>query len=294
MGGDRWTDDRGWTHRVADIGDIDLHYVTHGDPSAPPLVALHGFPECWWAWRRHVDPLAERFRLVVPDLRGYNRSDRPDDVDAYRLEAVVDDIRGLLEREGYDAAHLLGHDWGGVVALETALSHPKVVDRLVVCNAPHPRALGAQFSLRQALRSWYVALFQLPRLPERLLARDGFAALERGLREGPAREGVFTDEDLAVYRSAWRRPGALEAMLNYYRAFARNAPRRAVASNGRLAPETLALWGEVDPALGPRIPAVLRAAGDDVTVLRYPNAAHWLHAAYPERSADDIGRFLSR
>lgn len=290
---EEWTDGRGWTHRVATVDGVDLHYVVAGDPSAPPLLALHGFPECWWAWRRHLDPLAERFRLLVPDLRGYNRSGKPDGVAAYALENLVGDVRGLLEREGHDTAALLGHDWGGTVAIETALERPGVVDRLVVCNAPHPRALAEQFSLRQALRSWYVAIAQIPRVPEWLLSRDGFALLERGFREAPAVEGAFTDEDVAVYRSGWEREGSLEAMLNYYRAFARSAPRRVREPNGRLAVETLVLWGERDRALGPGIPAVLQRSGDDVTVRRYPGAAHWPHASFPERSVRDVVGFLS-
>ena len=288
--GTTWDDDRGWTHRVVDADGVALHYVAAGDPADPPLVALHGFPECWWAWRRHIDRLADRFRLLVPDLRGYNLSAAPAGVDAYRPEALVGDVRALLERAGHERAALLGHDWGGVVVLETALRRPDLVDGLVVCNAPHPRALREQFTLRQALRSWYVALFGLPRLPERLLSWNDFAALERGLREGA--DGVFTDADLDVYRASWRREGTPTAMLHYYRAFARTAPRRLRAPNGSLDAETLVLWGEDDPALGPSVPAALRAAGDDVTVRRYATG-HWPHAARPERSADDIASFLA-
>jgi len=294
MSGDRWTDDRGWTHRIATLDGVDVHYVAAGDPADPPLVALHGFPECWWAWRRHVDPLAERFRVLVPDLRGYNLSGTPAGVDAYDLGALVGDVAALLEREGEERAALLGHDWGGVVAIETALRRPGLVEHLVVCNAPHPRALGAQFSLRQALRSWYVALAQVPRLPEWLLSRGGYAALERTLREGPAVDDAFTDDDVEVYRSAWEREGALAAMLNYYRAFARAAPRQARRPDGPIEPATLVLWGEQDPALGPRIPNALERSGEDVTVRRYPTAAHWPHASYPERSLADVTSFLSR
>ncbi len=285
--GERWTDDRGWTHRVVDADGVALHYVAAGDPADPPLVALHGFPECWWAWRRHVDRLAERFRLLVPDLRGYNRSAAPPGVDAYRLEALVGDVRALVERAGHERAALVGHDWGGVVALETALRRPDLVDGLVVCNAPHPRALRAQFTLRQALRSWYVAVAQLPWLPERLLALDDFAPLARALRAA----GVFTDADVETYRASWRR-GRPAAMLHYYRAFARTAPRRLRAPDD-LDVETLVLWGDEDRALGPSVLAALRAAGEDVTVRRYPEAGHWPHVARPERSADDVAAFLA-
>ena len=292
--GEEWTDQRGWDHHVAALDGIDVHYVTAGDPAAPPVVCLHGFPECWWAWRRHVDPLARRFRVLVPDLRGYNLSGKPPGVGAYGLGALVGDLEALLEREGHNRAVLLGHDWGGVVALEAALRRPALVDRLVVCNAPHPRALLEQFTLQQALRSWYVALVQLPRLPEWLLARDGHALLERGVREGPAVDGVFTDEDVAVYRSAWEREGALASMLNYYRAFARAAPQQTARPNGPIEPATLVLWGEQDPALGPQVPAVLGRSGEDVTVRRYPEAAHWPHASFPERSLEDVTAFLAR
>lgn len=295
---DEWTDDRGWTHRVRDVGGVDLHYVTAGPADADPVVLLHGFPEHWWAWRRHVDPLSESFRVLVPDMRGYNRSGRPFEVQRYRPEALADDVAGLLDAEGHESAHVVGHDWGGFVAFEAARRRPERLDRLVVMNAPYPGALREQLTLRQALRSSYAAFFQLPAVPERVLSAREFAPLERTFRESPAVEGAYTDEDVRRYRRAWRADGAVRAMVDYYRAFGRDVARGRWREDRRaldgVRAETLLLWGHRDPALGDHIPAVVRARVPDVTVESYPEASHWLHAEFPERTAAGVTDFLSR
>jgi len=296
-GRDEWTDERGWSHRIADVGGLDLHYVSAGDPTAPAVVLLHGFPECWWAWRRHIDRLAESFHVVVPDLRGYNRSEKPHEVEQYRLEAVTEDVAGLIRTTGHETAHVVGHDWGGVVAFGTALQRPEVLDRLVVLNAPYPGAFEGQFTLRQALRSWYAGFFQLPAIPERVLSANDFALLERLFREDPS-PGAYTEEDIATYRRAWGREGAIRAMLDYYRAFGRENVQRLWRNRWdagrRVRAETLLLWGERDRALGGHIPNVIQRELDDVTVEHYPDASHWLHAEFPERTGADIEAFISR
>lgn len=294
---DEWTDGRGWTHRIRSVGDVDLHYVTAGPEDAEPVVLLHGFPECWWAWRRHVGPLSESFRVIVPDMRGYNRSERPREVREYRLEALAEDVAGLVEAEGYGAAHVVGHDWGGVVGFAMGLRRPERLDRLVVLNAPYPGAYRDQFTLRQALRSWYAGFFQLPAVPERVLSARDFAPLERIFRDTPEVEDAYTAEDIRRYRRAWRRDDAVRAMVDYYRALGRElAPglvREGRRADGRVRAETLVLWGEKDPALGHHIPGVIREELADATVESYPDAGHWLHAEFPERTAADVTRFLS-
>jgi pimeloyl-ACP methyl ester carboxylesterase len=295
---DEWTDERGWSHRIAAVNGVDLHYVTAGDSEDPPVVLLHGFPECWWAWRRHIDRLAESFRVIVPDMRGYNRSEKPHAVERYRLETLADDVAGLIEETGYDAAHVVAHDWGGVVAFGTALRRPESVNRLVVLNAPYPGAFGGQFTLRQALRSWYAGFFQLPAIPERLLSLNDFALLHRLFEEDPVVSGAYTDADMDVYRDAWGREGSIRAMVDYYRAFGRENIQRLWRNRWdagrRVSAETLLLWGERDSALGGHIPNVIQQELDDVDVGYYPEASHWLHAEFPERTAADIEAFISR
>lgn len=293
-----WTDDRGWDHRIREVDGVDLHYVVAGPADADPVVLLHGFPESWWAWRRHVDPLSSDFRVVVPDMRGYNRSGKPTGIEQYRLEALTDDLVGLLEAEGYDSAHVVGHDWGGVVALATALRRPARLDRLVVVNAPFPGRLADQLTPRQALRSWYVGFFQPPAVPEGVLSARDYAPLARLFREAPAVAGAYTDYDVRRYRRAWRRDRALHSMINYYRAFVRgHVPElwRGTVGDGRpVDAETLVLWGENDRALGGHVRAVLEREVPDATVERYPAATHWIHAEFPERTASDVRAFLSR
>jgi pimeloyl-ACP methyl ester carboxylesterase len=295
--GEEWTDDRGWTHRRRDVGDVDLHYVAAGPVDADPVVLLHGFPEHWWAWRRHVDPLSESFRVLVPDMRGYNRSGQPDGVRNYRLEALAGDVAGLVAAEGYDGAHVVGHDWGGVVGFATGLRHPELLDRLVVLNAPHPAAFREQLTPGQALRSWYAGFFQLPAVPERVLSARGFAPLRRVFRELPAVEGAYADADVRRYVRAWRRDGSLRAMVDYYRALGRDVARGRLRKGrraDRVRAETLVLWGERDRALGRHIPDVIVDELPAVAAERYPEASHWLHAEFPARTAADVTDFLSR
>lgn len=293
-----WTDERGWDHRMCGVNGVDLHYVTAGPEDADPVVLLHGFPECWWAWRRHVDPLSADFRVVVPDMRGYNRSGKPTGVEQYRLEPLADDLAALVEAEGYDSAHVVGHDWGGIVALVAALRRPERLDRLVVLNAPYPGCLEDQLTLRQAFRSWYVGFFQLPAVPERVLSARDFAPLVRLFREAPAVPGAYTDEDVRRYRRAWRRERAMRSMIDHYRAFVREHVRelwRGRWGDGRrVDAATLVLWGENDRSLGVHVPEVVRREVPDATVEYYPEATHWLHAEFPGRTAADVTAFLSR
>src|ERR1700693_1739973 len=199
----------------AEIGDVRLHYVEAGE--GPLVVLLHGFPEFWYAWRQQIEPLAAAgFRVVAPDMRGYNLSSRPDDVAAYDIGPLTDDIAGLIHERGAESALLVGHDWGGSVAWAMAMKYPEVVDRLAILNAAHPLKLSQGLHHPGQLRkSWYFFFFDLPELPESVVRADRWRFFRHFLRD--ARPGAFTPEDMERYVEAWSHTGAASGMVNYYR-----------------------------------------------------------------------------
>jgi pimeloyl-ACP methyl ester carboxylesterase len=277
-----------WTHHVADVGSIRLHYVEAGE--GPLVVLLHGFPEFWYEWRLQIPALAAAgFRVVAPDMRGYNLSDKPEGVERYRVELLVEDVAGLVRHLGAERAHVVGHDWGGIVAWYFAMLRPELLDRLVVLNAPHPAAFAREIvKPDQMLRSAYAGFFQLPAVPELALRAGDFALLERVLRTEPARPGAFTDADVERYKEAFAQPGALTASLNYYRAFARR-DRPAVRA---IAAPTLLVWGEKDPHLVVRLTEGLEEWVPGIRVERIPEASHWVAVDEPERVNRLLAGFL--
>ncbi len=290
------------SHGKAVANGVRLHYAAAGPTDGDLVVCLHGFPECWYTWRRQLPALAAAgYRVVAPDLRGYNRSEKPRGIDAYRLSELAADVAELVSRLGSEEVSLVGHDWGGVVAWEAAKEYDSV-SRLAVLNAPHPVEYVRELTAEQALRSWYAAAIQLPWLPEALLGARECRAIGRVLREGPAEPDAFTDREIRRFRRAACRPGATESMLNYYRAFARHTVREGL--RGRLpgaSPDpvepvtvpTLVGWGERDVALSTdRLDGLGRYA-TDLRIERFPGASHWVHRDRPERVTAAILAHLS-
>lgn len=237
------------SHVQVQTNGISLHVTQAGPADGPLLILLHGFPEFWYGWRHQIAPLAAAgYRVWVPDQRGYNLSDKPRGVRAYALDTLAADIVGLIDAAGVDRAHVIGHDWGGVVAWRLADRYPDRLHRVAILNVPHDRVL-ARFLRRspaQLRRSLYMFFFQLPWLPERVLGRRDGEAMAQLLARA-SRPGAFSADDLTHYRAAWRQPGALTAMLNWYRALTRAytpAPRRPITV------PTLLIWGVHDVALG--------------------------------------------
>jgi pimeloyl-ACP methyl ester carboxylesterase len=252
---------------------VGLHATIAGD--GPPVLLLHGFPEHWRSWRGLMGPLADAgFRAIAPDLRGYNESDRPLARDAYRMEALVADVAALARGSGAARVRVVGHDWGGVIAWVFAAVHPELVERLAILNAPHPVLYRRRLAHPdQLVRSWYVGVFQVPGLAERLLAARDFALLRR-MFTGTARPGTFSREQLDAYADAMRPPGALTAALEYYRANLRGRP---VAALPPVTAPTLVVWGERDAALSVRLLDGLHHVAPHLTVRRLPHAGHWVH-----------------
>src|SRR5436309_2944691 len=151
---------------LAQIGDTNLHYVEEG--AGPLIVLLHGFPEFWYSWRKQIPALAAAgFRVIAPDLRGYNESSRPREIDAYRMTEVASDIAGLIVQNG-GRCTLVGHDWGGYTAWYLTMLHPELVERLIILNAPHPKPLAREIqrSFEQKLRLSYQLFFNVPVISE--------------------------------------------------------------------------------------------------------------------------------
>lgn len=272
------------------VNGLNLHVVEAGPANGPLVFLLHGFPDFWWSWRHQIAPLANQgFRVLVPDQRGYNLSDKPQGRTAYRIDTLAADVISLANAYNYPTFRLVGHDWGGVVAWWLALHYPMRLDRLAILNAPHPEVWGhlARRRLTQALRSTYVAFFQLPWLPEFLLKLGNFAALRWALTRS-SQPGSFTPADLARYVEAWSQPGALTAMLNYYRAL-RNKPSNPQA---RVHPPTLLLWGQQDVALEPAVAEASLALCERGEGFFLPNAGHWVQLDEPQVINNALERFL--
>jgi pimeloyl-ACP methyl ester carboxylesterase len=268
-------------HRYADLGDVRLHYVEAGE--GPLVVLLHGFPQFWYEWRHQIPALVEAgFRVVAPDMRGYNLSDKPPGVRSYRVELLARDVARLILACGEQTAAVVGHDWGAIVAWIAAMRYPRRVGRLAILNVPHPaRFLDGLLCPRQLLRSSYMFFFQIPRLPEEVIRAGDFALLRSALHRDPVRPGTFAAEDIERYVQAMAQPGALTATLNYYRALLRN-PRKTRALLKRIEAPVLVIWGERDRFLSRRlaeppplwVPNLLRLE-------RLPNASHWVAEERP-------------
>jgi pimeloyl-ACP methyl ester carboxylesterase len=273
------------SHHDANVGEVRLHYVQAGPPNGPLVVLLHGFPDFWYVWRNQITALAAAgYRVVAPDLRGFNLSDKPTRVSDYGMAHLTSDVAGLVRACGASRATVVGHDWGGAVAWAFAMQNPDAVERLVVLNCPHPAAFqhAVATSPSQMRRSWYMFFFQLPVLPEWLISGGDFALWRRTMRRVYANPGAFTETDVARYIEAFRQPGAVTSGINYYRAGFREF-RRSRTGYRVVAAPTMMIWGEGELYLNRELAELPREWVPDARIERVPRACHWVQADAPDR-----------
>ncbi|HEX4592535.1 MAG TPA: alpha/beta hydrolase [Gemmataceae bacterium] len=255
---------------------VSLHAVRTGDRGGPAVILLHGFPEFWYGWRNQLGPLADAgFHVVALDQRGYNTSDKPPHVRDYNLDRLADDVASVIAALGVDNAAVVGHDWGGIVAWWLAVTRPERVRRLAILNAPHPAVMrrALRTDPLQMLRSWYAFMMQIPGLPEWSFRWRNWDGMVRGLQNS-SRPGTFTDNDFVHYRQAWSQPGAITAMINWYRAAMRSPP--VIPIDVRVHVPTLLLWGAKDKFIRRKYAEKSAAMCDDARLEVFEDATHWL------------------
>jgi pimeloyl-ACP methyl ester carboxylesterase len=283
-------------HEYADVNGIRLHYVTAG--AGEPIVFLHGFPEFWYAWRGQIEEFGRDHLAVAPDMRGYNLSSKPPEVERYRVSELVEDVRGLADHLGARQFTLVGHDWGGVVAWAFAMAHPGRLRRLIIVNAPHPSIFQAELRRNpdQQRASRYMLTLRSPQAEE-LLAADNYAMLARGIFR-------MTAEERAAYIEAWSQPGALRGGVNYYRAARAGPPAdeddqtaEGLAVEGLptsiVRVPTLVIWGEQDPFLLTGNLDGLEQYIPDLIIERIPDGSHWVIHEQPARINSLMRAFIA-
>lgn len=282
-----------WQHHFVETNHIRLHYVSQGEGEL--VVLLHGFPEFWYSWRFQIPALARHFKVVVPDLRGYNDSDKPHS--GYDLDTLSEDIRGLIDSLGYRQAHIVGHDWGGAIAWNLAQQFPQYLNRMAVLNAAPMQQFVQEMAsnVDQLRRSWYVLAFQVPGLPEWLIQHNLSQFISNLLPGQAIRKGAFSKEDTQVYQSALAKPGVIAAALSYYRQLL--SPWQWIRDWGRpLQPihtPTLILWGEEDAFLSPALADHLKRWVDAPFELkRIPHCGHWIQQEAPQTVNRELLQFL--
>jgi pimeloyl-ACP methyl ester carboxylesterase len=280
---------------------IALHCAEAGEPGAPLMLFVHGFPEFWYAWKDVLPAFADGWHAVAPDLRGFNLSSKPTDVRAYRAPALVADLDGLIRAYGHERAVVVAHDWGGAAAWSLAIAMPQRVSRLVILNAPHPvpfaRLLATDPAQQSASR--YMNALREPQAEE-VLSKDGFAGLER-IFHGSGTATWYDAAARAAYHEAWSQPGALTGALGYYRASPLYPPIGDDPGAGRLALDprdfivrvpTQVIWGERDHALLPSLLDGLDAVVPDLRIARLPECSHWLAHEAPGQVVESIRGFV--
>ncbi|HEX4710380.1 alpha/beta hydrolase [Phenylobacterium sp.] len=271
------------TRRIQANGfDFAVDEAGEGDRLA---LCLHGFPESRFSWRFQLPLLAQLgYRAWAPDLRGYGETEpKPQDVASYRVERLMEDVAALIDASGAREVTLIGHDWGAGLAWTFAANRVRPLKRLVIMNVPHPGVFAEHLrrSPRQMLRSWYMAFFQIPGLPERTMTADGARAIRRAFLGMAVDKSNFTSDVLDRYAADARRPGAMTGMINWYRAAAQS-PGKLAGPWPRIETPTLVIWGEADAALGVELLDGTEAHVRDLTVKRLPNVSHWVQQEAPE------------
>jgi epoxide hydrolase 4 len=277
--------------RIATNG-IHLHVAEAGPAGGPLVFLLHGFPEFWYGWRNQIAPLARSgFHVVAPDQRGYNLSDKPKGIASYDLDQLAADIVGLGDHFRAESFDICGHDWGASVGWWLAGQNTGRVRRLVAVNAPHPAVWvdAMRNDPAQKAKSWYVRFFRTPYVPELLIGANRSKALGQGLRD-IIRPGAMTEADLEQYRKAWAQPGAVTAMIHYYRALLRKPLEKPSAY--RITCPTLVIWGRQDAYGTAELAEASIQLCSDGRLVYLDRATHWAPHDEPEKIAAMITEFL--
>ncbi len=275
-------------HSTIQTNGIRLHVVQAGPKSGVPVLLLHGFPEFWYGWRKQIPALvAAGCRVIVPDQLGYNLSDKPEEIKSYCVQTLVEDTLGLIKALDYEKVNLVGHDWGALIAWMLAIKHPERLHRLGILNVPHPVVMKRflQRDLEQMWRSLYILFFQFPWLPETIMRIGNWRGAALGMRRS-GKPQAFTEEDIEQYKEAWSQPGAVSAMLNWYRAALRYPPE--ITDGMRVQVPTLILWGVQDVALSRRMARPSLDHCEDGNLIFFPEATHWVQ----HEEADEVNRQL--
>ena len=282
--------------RVLQTNGIALHVVVAGPASGKPLIFLHGFPEFWFAWRLQIDHFVSLgYRVIIPDQRGYNLSDKPAGIASYSIDLLARDVVGLLDIIADSKAFVVGHDWGAAVTWYLAARYSDRVSRTAILSVPHPRVFIKNLLINpaQLRRSWYTFFFQLPWLPEFILRRRDWALLAEVLQDtSPPR--VFSDPDLEQYKESWARQGALTAMLNWYRAALLCPSKFALDSKAsRVKVPALLIWGKNDQFVGEAMATESLQYCDDGQVEIFETATHWVHHEEPAQVNTLLSEFFA-
>ena len=291
-----WTPDpsSGISQRFIEANGIRFELAECGSGDRLAL-CLHGFPELNYSWRYQMPMLAAKgWRVWAPNLRGYGASSKPKGVAAYRIDTLADDIAALIDASGAKEIMLVAHDWGGIIAWAFAILKLRPISRLVIMNVPHPKVAEREIRRWTQLKmSWYIFFFQLPWLPERMNLRDGAILIRRAFLGMAVDKSRFGRAVLQTYSDAALRPGAMTAMLNYYRALIRH--RKAIDyGDGRIDVPTLMIWGEEDSALNIGCTHGTEEWVSDFTLHRLPGVSHWVQQEAPETVNALLSDWLDR
>lgn len=256
------------------------------------MLFLHGFPEFWYSWRHQINEFAKDYKVVAIDMRGYNDSDKPKEKSAYVMSEFVKDVEGVITALGYERCVLVAHDWGGAIAWQFAYACPDRLTQLIILNLPHPAKFAAGLrTLQQLRRSWYIAFFQLPILPELALKANNYEGIRAAFRDTAINPKAFTEADLDALVAAAAKPGALTSMLNYYRNIFSGSFFNQQWDVLHI--PTLMIWGENDVALGKELTHGTEEYVADLTLHYIPNCSHWVQQEQPELVNQYIKAFIT-
>ncbi len=270
-----------WNHNYIKTNNINMHYVTQGEGQL--MVLLHGFPEFWYSWRFQIKELGKYFKVVAPDLRGYNKTDKPEGVENYKINILINDILGLVKGLGEEKAIIVGHDWGGAISWEYAKCFPDNTEKLIILNCPPinvlQKAMGT--NKEQARRSQYIVFFQQPEAPEQMLSASNYAGLKSTYKSMAVKKELWDKETLDKFVEALKLP-TLSCGINYYRA-SFQFPMRAKQRKLKVKCPTLVIWGEQDNALGKELTYHFPEIVEGPYTIKYiPTAGHWVQQEEPE------------
>jgi pimeloyl-ACP methyl ester carboxylesterase len=277
-----------WNHNFVEVNGIRIHYVSAGE--GPLMLLLHGFPEFWYSWRHQIPVFSKNFRVVAPDMRGYNKTDKPPKIEDYSATNLISDVAGLIHNLAPDdkKAILVGHDWGGAIAWMVAMFQPLLIEKLIILNVGHPGTRNRKgfLDFDQMKRSWYMFFFLMPEVPEEVFSRNDYEILSKMVFDTAKRKGAFTKDDIERYVSSWKEPGALTGAINYYRAIANSQYWKELGKPRNyplIKAPTLQIWGEDDPFLGKQLTEGTGEFIDAPYSLKFiPNCGHWVEQEAPD------------